>query len=175
MVIGVRHDDVLNLRAGPGTNSPIRDEIPPTFTNLVALGNTRELPSSFWIEVDYNGIKGWVSMRYIGYEGDTTDDTARIISELGESPVRASMADLGELIAEIYATSDNATADIVQVTPVTSGDLGEVSYDVVGFADDSVLGSRVHVFGQPANGGFGLKSVEVTVICGRGVDDGACV
>ena len=173
MVIGVRHDDVLNLRAGPGTNSAIRDEIPPTFTDLVALGTTRELPSSFWIEVDYEGTEGWVSLSYTGYEGDTTDDTAQIISELGETPVEPTMTDLAELVASVYA-SDDPKSDIVQVTPVSTGDLAEVTYDVVGLGDDAVRGVRVHVFAQSATGGFGLKSVETTVICGRGVDDGAC-
>jgi hypothetical protein len=174
MVIGVRHDDVLNLRAGPGTNSPIRDEIPPTFTNLVGLGTTRELPSSFWIEVDYEGTGGWVSLRYIGYEGDTTDDTARIISELGGTPVEPTMTDLAELVASVYA-SDDPKSDIVQIAPVSTGDLVEVTYDVVDLGDDAVRGVRIHVFAESVSGGFGLKSVETTAICGRGVDDGACV
>lgn len=174
MVIGVLHDDVLNLRAGPGTNSAIRDEIPPTFTDLVALGNTRELPSSFWIEVDYEGTEGWVSLRYIGYEGDTTDDTAQVISELGETPIEPTMTDLAELVASVYA-SDDPRSDIVQVTEISTGDLAEVTYDVIGLGDDAVRGVRIHVFAESVSGGFGLKSVETMAICGRGVDDGACV
>jgi hypothetical protein len=175
MVIGVRHDDVLNLRAGPGVNSPIQDEIPPTFTDVVALGNTRELPSSLWVEVDYEGTDGWVNLRYVGYEGDTTDDTARIIADLGETPVESTMTDLGELVAGVYASDGDPKSVIVQVTPVTTGDLAEVTYDVIGLGDDAVAGVRIHVFAEPVSGGFSLKSVEVTAICGRGVDDGACV
>lgn len=174
MVIGVRHDDVLNLRAGPGANQPIRDEIPPTFDDLVAEGNTRELPSSFWLEVDYDGTVGWVHMSYIGYQGDTYDDTAQIISDLGERPTESSMTALGELIAEQYA-SDEPESDIVQVTPVTSGDLAEVTYDVVGLGDDAVRGVRIHVFAEEEGGEFSLRTIEVTLLCGRGVDDGACV
>lgn len=176
IVIGVRHDDVLNLRDGPGTSQPILEGIPPTFSELEAQGSTRELPSSFWIEVEYEGTVGWVSLAFVGYEGDTTDDTARIVSELGETPVEASMTDLGELVAAQYASQDEPESNIVQVTPVISGDLAEVSYDVIGLGDDAVRGVRVHVFGQQTADGFGLKSVEVTAICGRGVDDsGACV
>ena len=174
MVIGVRHDDVLNLRAGPGANQPIRDEIPPTFDDLVAEGNTRELPSSLWVEVDYEGTTGWVHMAYIAFEGDTYDDTAQIISDMGERPTESSMTALGELIAEHY-TSDAPQSDIVQVTPVTSGDLSEVTYDVVGFGDDAVRGVRLHVFAEEGGGEFSLRTIEVTLLCGRGVDDGACV
>jgi hypothetical protein len=176
MVIGVRHDDVLNLRAGPGTNQAIRAEIPPTFTDLVALGNTRRLPSSFWIEVDYEGTVGWVSMSFIGYEGDTTDDTSMVLDELGERPIEETMTALGEVVAEIYASDDEPESDVVQVTPVSGGDLSEVTYDVVGLGDDAVRGVRIHVFAEKVSGGFSLRTVEVTAICGRGVDgDGACV
>lgn len=176
MVIGVRHDDVLNLRAGPGTNQSILEEIPSTFTDLVARGNTRQLPSSLWVEVSYENTTGWVSLRFVGYEGDTTDETARVVSELGETPVESSMTALGELVAEQFASQDEPESDIVQVTLVTTGDLVEVTYDVVGLGDDAVAGVRLHIFAEQVSGGFSLKSVEVTVICGRGVDESsACV
>ncbi len=171
MVIGVRHDDVLNLRAGPGADQPIVGEIPPTFTDLVALGNTRDLDPSFWIEVDYEGTTGWVHMGFIGYQGDTTDETSRLISELGERPVERTMTDLGELVAAQYASEDEQGSDIVQVTPVTTGDLAEVTYDVIGLADDAVRGVRIHVFAEQVDGGFSLRNVELTAICGRGVDE----
>ena len=174
MVIGVRHDDVLNLRAGPGANQPIRDEIPPTFDDLVAEGNTRELPSSFWLEVDYDGTVGWVHMSYISYQGDTYDDTAQIIADMGERPTESSMTALGELIAEQYV-SEEPESDVVQVTPVTTGDLAEVTYDVIGLGDDAVRGVRLHVFAEEDGAGFSLRTIEVTLLCGRGVDDGACV
>lgn len=171
MVIGVRHDDVLNLRAAPGASQPIADEIPPTFTALVALGNTRHLPSSFWTEVDYDGTEGWVHMGYIGYEGDVSDETAAVIDELGGRPVAPTMEALAEEIAEIYVSDDEPGSDIVQVTEVTGGDLTEVTYDVVGLADDSVRGVRIHVFAEEVSGGFSLRTVELTSICGRGVDE----
>ena len=176
MVIGVRHDDVLNLRAAPGADQPIVDGIPPIFTDLVALGNTRELPSSFWIEVDFDGTDGWVHMSYIGYEGDVTDATAAVIEELGERPVESTMQDLAQRVAEVYASDADPESDIIQVTTVTTGDLAEVTYDIVGLGDDAVRGIRIHVFAEEVAGGFSLRTVEATIICGRGVDsDAACV
>jgi hypothetical protein len=174
MVVGVRHDDILNLREGAGTAHDVIEQIPPTADDVVALGQTVELPSSFWILVEYSGHSGWVNMAYVGYQGDTNDDTARIIADLGERPTETSMTALGELIAEQYA-SDEPEPDIVQVTPVTTGDLSQVTYDVIGLGDDAVRGVRLHVFAERAGGGFSLRTVEVTLICGRGVDDGACV
>jgi hypothetical protein len=64
----------------------------------------------------------------------------------------------------------------MSVSP-TVGDLGEVTYDVVGLGDDALGGVRIHIFGDPAEGeGFILSSVERTFICSRGVtDDGFCI
>jgi hypothetical protein len=174
MVMGVRHDDVLNLRAAPGASQTIVDTIEPTFMELVAQGETREIPGAFWIEVDHDGEVGWVNMRYIGYAGGVDDITASVVDDIGGPVSAASMIELGLLVAESIASDDPASV-IVRVTPVTTGDLHEVSYDVVGFGDDAVAGARLHVFGQPTGSGFALKSVESMVICSRGVDGEACV
>lgn len=175
MVVGVRYDDVLNLRAAPGADQPIADEIPPTFADLVAQGNTRDLSPGFWIEVDYEGTVGWVNMRYIGFEGDVTDETSMVIGELGERPVERTMTALGEVVADVFASDDEPQSEIVQVTPVSTDDLSEVTYDVIGLGDDAVLGFRLHIFAEETGNGFSLRSVEVTLLCGRGVSEGACV
>lgn len=173
-VIGVAHDDVLNLREGPGADQEILAEIPNTHDGLIALGNTRDLGDSFWIEVDYEGTTGWVHLSFIGYLGVTDDMTATVRDELGDGPIAETMADIGLAVAETFA-SDEPASDIVMVVAPTVGDLGEVTYDVIGIGDDAVRGHRVHVFAQPADETFDLRSVEVTTLCGRGVtEDGLC-
>ena len=173
-VIGVAHDDVLNLRVGPGADQDIVGEISPTYDALTAVGQTRQLPGSFWIAVDYEGTDGWVNLRYIGYLGDTTDATQTVIDNLGEVPGAETMLDLGFIVAESFASKE-PVSDIVLVVAPTVGDLGEITYDVIGLGDDAVRGVRVHVFGEPIVEAFTLDTVEVTTLCGRGVDAGACV
>jgi hypothetical protein len=170
-VIGVAHDDVLNLRAAPGADQPIVGEIPPTYETLTAVGETRELPGSFWISVAYEGTAGWVNLRYVGYLGDTTDQTSAIIGDVDGAET---MLDLGYLVARTLA-SEEPPSEIVLVVAPTVGDLGEVTYDVIGLGDDAQRGWRVHVFGTPITEAFALRTVEVTALCGRGVDNGACV
>jgi hypothetical protein len=174
-VVGVAHDDVLNLRSLPGGDQEILAGIPPLYSDLIALGATRQLAASMWIEVDYSGLEGWVNLRFIAYLGATDDITTQIVSNLGETPVAGTMPELGLIVAEsIIAEAPDAS--VVMSAAPTVGDLGEVTYDIVGFEDDSVRGSRIHVFGQPGNSGFSLLSVEVTPFCSRGVDqDGFCV
>jgi hypothetical protein len=174
-VIGVAHDDVLNLRAKPGASQEIVAGIPPTYADLVALGETRQLPGAMWIAVDYGTRTGWVNLRYIGYLGATTDETATIVANLGSTPTAETMLELGRIVAESLASDEPASDIVVSVAP-SVGDLGEVTYDVIGLGDDAVRGLRLHVFGQPIDEGFSLKTVEMTTLCGRGADaDGACV
>lgn len=173
-VIGVAHDDVLNLRAAPGADQRILERIPPRYDSLTALGHTRDLSPSFWIEVEYQGSTGWVNYRYIAFLGETTDATASVIAELGETPSAETMLELGMIVAESMA-SEEPESEIVLTSAPEVGDLGEVIYDVVGLGDDAVRGLRLHVFGQPAAEAFTLHTVEMTALCGRGEDEGACV
>lgn len=174
-VIGVAHDDVLNLRAAPGADQEIVAVIPNLADGLTALGNTRDTGDSFWIEVEYDGTTGWVHYSFIGYLGVTDDMTSTVIDQLGETPIAETMLDIGAAVAATFA-SEEPESDIVLTVAPTVGDLGEVTYDVIGIGDDAVRGFRVHVFGQPEDETFGLKSVEVTTLCGRGVtDEGLCL
>ena len=174
-VIGVAHDDVLNLRAAPGADQEVVAEIPNLADGLTALGNTRDIGDSFWIEVEHDGTTGWVHYGFIGYLGATDDMTSTVIDQLGETPIAETMLDIGAAVAATFA-SDEPESDIVLTVAPTVGDLGEVTYDVIGIGDDAVRGFRVHVFGQPEDETFGLKSVEVTALCGRGVTaEGLCL
>jgi hypothetical protein len=165
-VVGVAHDDVLNLRAAPGATQPILAGIPPLYDDLVAQGETRDLPRSFWIAVDYEGTEGWVNLRYIGYLGRTTDITVEIVDGISAT----TMLELGLSVAEAQG-HDRANA---VVTSAPSG--GEITVDVVGLEDDSVRGVRFHVLGRRAGSNFAIDQVEATPICSRGVDgDGICV
>ena len=174
MVIGVRHDDVLNLRAAPGATQQILGTISPLEMGLKAAGETRHLAGAFWTKVQLQGKTGWVHMGFVGYAGPVEDQTAGVVAELGGIPTAATMTALGELVAGTFESQD-VTSKVVLVEPATTGDLAEIVYDVIGLADDSVRGARVHIFAEPVDGGFALKSVEVLVICGRGVSSGSCV
>ncbi|MGI9615016.1 MAG: hypothetical protein ACR2QO_19045 [Acidimicrobiales bacterium] len=176
MVVGVAHDDTLNVREGPGLSYSVMVALAPTESNVIATGDARLLDRSLWYGLDTAGGDGWVNARYIAFEGDVVDSTSQVVDSIGEIPVAETMLDLGLLVAEDRSSAD-VESDIVVVVAPTLGDLGEVTYDVIGLADDSLYGLRLHVFGEPipGGGGFSLKSVEETALCGRGVSDsGLC-
>jgi hypothetical protein len=175
-VVGVAHDDVLNVRAGPGTDQAIVATLDPLEDDVLVLGNARSLPNSIWTQVENDGVAGWVNIRFLAYLGDTDDITARLVNDLGATPTAETMLDLGLIVAEALAAIEPPSRIVMSVAP-TVGDLGEVTYDVIGLGDDSLHGVRLHVFGMPDEGGEGfvLKTVERTQLCARGVSDGFCV
>lgn len=165
---------MLNLRELPGTSFDVVDEIPPDYRQLVATGNTRDIGRSFWTQVDFEGTPGWVHMGFVGFEGGTEDLTAFVVDRVGDRPTAETMDDLGRLVAEVFS-SDDPRSDVVKVVDESVGDVGEVTFDVIGLGDDAVRGLRLHVFAEPTDSGFTLRTVEVTNICGRGVaTDGLC-
>jgi len=173
-VVGVADNDRLSIRKAPGTNQRIVAKVSSDFPHLVATGRARALTRSIWYEVTVDGVTGWASFAFLGFIGDTFDTTSSFIDS---APAAVSMSELGEFVAVEYAADQPSHRIVRSLTP-SAGDLGEVTYDITGFNDDSVAGVRIHVFGTPHDSGDGyvLKSVEATVFCRRGVDaHGLCV
>jgi hypothetical protein len=173
-VVGVAYDDVLNVRAVPGTSADIVATAEPTADDLVATGRARSLPDSIWYEVTVGGATGWVGSRFVAFEGATDDATAEFLD--GGPPIEAeTMVDLAQPVIEFYASED-PPSNVVQSVEASVGDLGEITYDVIGIGDDAVAGYRLHIFGMPTAGGesFVLDSIERTYFCSRGVSGEFC-
>jgi len=174
-VIGVRYDDTLNVRTGPGIDFDVIAELDPTLMGITGTGAGWQLPSgSVWWEIEIDGVTGWANQRFLSRIGDVDDVTALIVERLGQIPTAATMLDLANTVGNEFVFEEDGTL-VVTVAP-TEGDLGEVTVDVVGVGDDSVGGQRLHIFGQPNEGaGFSLMTVEATIFCQRGVSGGVCV
>ncbi len=177
-VVGVSFDDTLPVHNGPGSDFGIVDGLDP-LAIVTGTGEGRlrqDLSSIFW-RVGFDSSEGWVRSSFIGRIGQTTDETARVIAELGGTPSAATMEELGRIVADVFAADPPPVSSITVTVAPTVGDLGEVTYDVIGLGDDSVLGWRLVVFGTPDGGGpglFSLKSVEATQLCARGGSGGLC-
>lgn len=169
-VIGVAFDDVLNVRSGPGVDQAIITTLDPHANEAVATGRARMLPASGWIEVTVGGVTGWANSGFFAFIGPTEDITSQVGADLGEVPRAQTMLELGALVAETRASDEEGLSTIIVTAAPAVGDVGEVTYDVLGLADDAQVGERVHVFGRPLESGegFELMSVEGTQLCGRG-------
>ena len=168
-VVGVRFDDTLNVREVPGTDGEVIATLEPTSTDAVATGRARTVAESIWWEVTtVDGLIGWIASSFTAQLGPTTDTTAAVIATLGATPEEASVQDLGFLVADTVDTDPDVPTDLVIVVAADeTGDLAEVTIDVIGLGDDALRGVRLHVFGTPLESGdaFALKSVEATDLC----------
>jgi uncharacterized protein YraI len=179
-VVGVAHDDVLNVRGGPGTRYGITGTLAPTGADISVTGEARLLPTSIWYEITTAGEAGWVSGTFIGMFGATDDATLEVYSMLGEPLGDDDLAALGATIANAFL-SDEGGGWIALVEPSEGGSptaVSSITYDVVGLSDDAIRGYRLVVHATQAvdNGPYNLHSVERTSICWRAVDaDGLCV
>ena len=194
-VVGVDHDDVLNVRDVPfgeiiatlGLANPIAfvlevrampsgepiDWFDSWSGAIVATGRTRKLPTTVWHEVQVAGVTGWASGAYLAPIGLTDDITAHLIDRLGERPEADTLIDLALIVGEAFASSEPPSRVVVTVGPIIFEGLGEITVDVLNIGDDSLLGYRLHIFAIPAAedwmsedpGPFTLRTVERTIIC----------
>lgn len=194
-VVGVDHDDVLNVRDVPfgeiiatlGLANPIAfvlevrampsgepiDWFDSWSGAIVATGRTRTLPTTVWHEVQVAGVTGWASGAYLAPIGLTDDITAHLIDRLGGRPEAATLTELALTVGEAFASSEPPSRVVVTVGPIIFEALGEVTVDVLNLGDDSLLGYRLHVFATPAAedwmsedpGPFTLRTVERTILC----------
>lgn len=206
-VVGVDFDDVLNVRDVPfgeiiatldyehpiayllGVREMPAGEPIAWFDSwdgaIVATGRTRKLPTTVWHEVQVAGVTGWASGAYLAPIGLSEDVTAHIIDRFGEQPEVDTLADLALLVGESFASVEPPSRVVITLAPGVFEAIGEVTVDVLGLGDDSLLGYRLHIaadaggdwmFGDP--GPFTFRSVRRTVLCHshRGVTaDGLCV
>jgi hypothetical protein len=176
-VVGVEADDVLNVRALPGSRQTIVDTLNPLTTGLVFSGRERLVgdPASVWYEIDTGSVTGWVNSRYVAPLAGTVDITSEVTDVLGELPSGETVVQVAEIVIEARTRFTDGDLRVVLVDGPSRGDLNEVVYDVLGFYDDSVQGERLHLFVFPpeqADGPMVLKSVEATFICARGNGQG---
>jgi hypothetical protein len=173
-VVGVAADDTLNVRSGPGTDFDVVVELGPLSEDATATGHNRTVEDSFWAEVEADDTTGWVNVLYVAQAGSTTDVTA----DLGTVVGGETMVDIAEDVAALRAPSEEGPQPTVTIVDGPEvGDVGEITVDVIGLADDSLKGERLHIIASPdASGeGFTVTTVEATALCARGVTaDGLC-
>ncbi len=64
-IVNVADDDVLNIRAAPSVNQPIKGEIPPNGTDIQITGSSVNADGTAWVPIKYMNINGWVSSRFL--------------------------------------------------------------------------------------------------------------
>lgn len=175
-VIGVAHDDWLNVRDVPNgeivatltlqlsPQSPaesallVRDaEAEAAFARIgvagvTATGRTRDLATSTWHEIQAGPIVGWASSNYLAPLAPETalDITAQVTADIGGATTAGTFAQLVDRVVATIASDEPRSRIRTASAPDTSGDLLDIAVDVVGQPDDSVRGYRLFIVAQMA-------------------------
>ncbi len=174
-VVGVAHDDVLNVRDVPNGKiiarlrnrvsgeidiatlvlQPVNDEV-IAIIDLVggvkATGHTRQLITTVWYEVDIGPITGWASSAYLAPLGSPRNANDRLIAELGEMPQAATLTDLVINVSKALVPDNTHTTyrRTIVFAPEIGEGVGGATIDVLGFSYDALLGHRISIAADPA-------------------------
>lgn len=181
-VVGVRYNDVLNLRALPDPGADIVTTAAPLSAapTLVSSGEGRLLTSAAWWEITADGEPVWANATFLGSlgpAGDVTDELPALEA--------SSLSDLAEAVGATRGDGPEPLVVFATEPVAIDGNGGEATIDVIGLGDDAVKGERIDIrydfiYDNPDADnrevvGYRLTSATATAICGRGVSsDGRC-
>jgi hypothetical protein len=64
-VFRVRSDDVLNVRAAPGTKSPAVGSLPHNAKGIKVTGPGKQAGRDMWVPIKFQSLTGWVNQSYL--------------------------------------------------------------------------------------------------------------
>ena len=174
-VVGVSHDDFLNVRDVPnGTvvatlalrlahGDPANSKLHVgdaaaestlatlTLDGVTATGRTRDLPTTTWHEIQAGPVIGWASSKYLAplAPGVRLDVTTQVRSALGSTVSAPTLTQLGDMVTAEFASDEPPSRIRVTGSPRAIDGLAEITVDVVGLPDDSVRGYRLLISADP--------------------------
>lgn len=168
-VIGVASDDRLNVRRAPRTDAAVVTRLAPLRTGLVGVGKPRQTGRQTWQRIRVGGQTGWVNAAYLGRLGKTREITGEL-EDVSVAPTRVALA--RRIGQDVAGPTEGTRAGVV----VVASDKKSVTVDSLGFADDSVAGTRLRITTAMGEAGWAARNVHATPICARGVTPaGLCV
>ena len=172
-VVGVEHWDILEIHEDPGVSSPLIDTLDPLDDTVVALGFARQLPQSIWWCISWEGGSGaWASSIYLSRLADPWQsyDSGRWVGLNAEN--------LEDFLSEVeseYERDPNSEGGPMRIV-ISELDYSNniVSFDVIGFLDDSVAGARLTFTATTqSDGSVTVTEVQYRAMCRRGGGPGS--
>ena len=175
-VIGVSHDDFLNVRDVPNGSvvatlslriahgDPANSKLQVgdaaaeatvatlSLDGITATGRTRDLATSTWHEIQAGPVIGWASSNYLAPLSPNVrlDVTDQVLSAVGSAPTAPTLTELANVVTAEFASDEPASRIRVTAPPRAIDGLAEITVDVIGLPDDSVRGYRLLISADPA-------------------------
>ena len=185
-VVGVRWDDVLNVRDAPNGNiiarlrlvlsdargdeidllAPDSDDVVAVapLEGVIATGQTEALRTTVWHRVEVGSTQGWVSDAYVAPIGGWATDIADLLGRhLDSTENYENLSDIEAIVRNVLTTME---PDAALVTTVPGGGffeaVGELAMDVIGVHDERLRGYRIRVWIRTDGDWMVLNPSEVT-------------
>ncbi len=194
-VVGVRFDDVLNLRKAPGANAELVTSKAPgplPFPQLLSLGSGWLLDNgAAWWHAEINdpgnarhGLHVWAHTNYLKPLAAASNKTNAIVQIIGSD--YSGVENLKQKLLQLRSGDSSSIKIVVSQDEMgldASG--GSVQIELLGYKDDSVYGEIFYFTftnqwdNSKANDrkitGQQIGQILVTPVCQRGVSDGLCL
>jgi hypothetical protein len=89
-VVGVHHDDTLNIRSGPHVTFDVIATLEPIRIGIAGTGEGWQLPSgSVWWKIEADGVVGWAEGRAPGHRWSFASGLVcakRVVLDVGQRP-----------------------------------------------------------------------------------------
>ena len=172
-VVGVEYWDILEVHSDPGESPPLVGTLEPLDDSIISLGLARILPQSIWYCIEWqNGTGAWASSYYLSYLADPHPVSNP------DRWVDLNAANLEDFLEEVESEYERPADSEGGPMRIVISDLdyinNEVSFDVIGFLDDSVKGLRL-TFSTSVepDGSLTVSSVQSRAMCVRGGGPGS--
>lgn len=190
-VVGVRYDDVLNIRDQASTSGAIVATAAPFAANPQLVSGGEGLlfnpNGGAWWKVTVNGTQAWASSSFLAQVSPNNED---LLPTLTANMPSTTSPNANTLIIDIAtALADGPTPSVVFSTEPQGIDAigSEATIDVLGIGDDSLMGWRINILfnnvfddindPNPQVIGVELVSADAFPICQRGrqAGTGLCI
>ncbi|MDE0495934.1 MAG: hypothetical protein OXH86_01140 [Acidimicrobiaceae bacterium] len=184
-VVGVRWDDVLNVRDAPNGNIIARlrlvlsdtrgdeiDVLAPDGDDVVAVaplegviaaGQTEALRTTVWHRVEVGSTQGWVSDAYVAPIGGWAGHIADLLGRhLDSTENYENLSDIEAIVRNVLTTME-PNAELVTTVPGGFVEaVGELAMDVIGVHDERLRGYRLRIWMRTDGDWMVLDPSEVT-------------
>ncbi len=184
-VVGVRYDDVLNVRRTPGVDGAVIATLAPDATGLRSTGRQvsfdtteDEWPRPIWNELVLDdGTVGWVDRAFVAIPSGAFPTGGASLLERVDGLVAPDGESLALLVAANITDTFLEWTSRVEVSgaPEVIDGVGTVSVDVIDVPDDAEKGSRIVISAAVTDTGWTLVGLTDLRYCSRGGGNGSCL
>jgi len=135
--MGVRSDDALNVRAGPGVSYAVVGTIPYYGRDVDVLVGGKQVGDSWWVPVEHEAASGWVNSGFLARQVGWVDDP--VAARAAQAVMALKDGDMQALSLLVHPAKGVRLSPYATVQTGTAGDLVFTASQVTGLMADTTV------------------------------------